>query len=50
MADKLMYIVNDDTQNYPLCRFELVQWLKRMNTQLNEVTNQISPTSAKILS
>ena len=24
MADKLMYIPNYDTQNYPFCRFKLV--------------------------
>ena len=24
MADTLMYIPNDDTQNYPLCRLQLV--------------------------
>ena len=34
MADKLIYISNDDLQNYPLHR------LKRLNTQLNEPTNK----------
>ena len=24
MADKLMYIPSDDTQNYPFCRLQLV--------------------------
>ena len=24
MADKLMYIPDDDTQNYPFCRLQLV--------------------------
>ncbi len=24
MADKFMYICNDDTQNYPFCRLHLV--------------------------
>ena len=24
MADKLMYIPNDDTQNYPFCSLQLV--------------------------
>ena len=24
MADKLMYIPNDDTQNYPFCNLQLV--------------------------
>ena len=34
MDDKLMYIHNDDTQNYPFCRLQLV--IERLNTQLNE--------------
>ena len=34
IADKLMYISNDDTQNYPISRLKLV-----------EVTNQKSPQS-----
>ena len=38
MADKLVYIFNDDTQNYPFCR--LHNWLKRFDTQLNEPTNE----------
>ena len=34
MADKFMYIPNDDTQNY---RFlDCIQWLKRLDPQLNE--------------
>ena len=37
MADKLMYIPNDDTKNYTFCRFKLV-----VETQLNEPTNQNS--------
>ena len=24
MGDKIMYIPNDDTQNYPFCKFQLV--------------------------
>ena len=24
MVDKLMYILNDDAQNYPFCRFQLL--------------------------
>ena len=37
MADKLIYIPNDDTHNYPLCRLQLVveAWL---NTQVDEPT------------
>ena len=27
MANKLMCILNDDTQNYPFCRLELVETL-----------------------
>ena len=38
IADKMMYIPIDD------------QWLKRMNTQLNEQTNQNSLESSKLLS
>ena len=34
MADLLMYFPNDDTQNYPFYRLQLV-----VNTQLNEPTN-----------
>ena len=26
MADKLMYIANDDTQNYPFCRIQFLVW------------------------
>ena len=33
MADKLMYIPYDDTQNYN-------EWLTRVDTQLNKPTNQ----------
>ena len=36
MADKLMYIPNDKTQTYLFN-----QWLKSLDTQLNEPTNQI---------
>ena len=37
-VDKLMYISNDDTQNYPLCKLQL--FVKNLDTQLNEPTNQ----------
>ena len=55
MADKIIYIPNDDTQNYPFP--ELNQWLKRLNTQLNKPTNQntlkvpkvVKPTNKKTL-
>ena len=48
MADKLMYITNDDTQNYPFCRLYSVT--KYLDTQLNESNNQNSiksPQSCK---
>ena len=45
MANKLLYIPNDVTQNIPLCRLQLV--LKRLDTQLNEPTNQNSIISCK---
>ena len=35
MADKLMYMPNNDTQKYTFCRLKLV-----VETQLNEPTNQ----------
>ena len=38
MADKLMYILNDEKQNYPFSRLQLVS--KRLNIQLNKPTNQ----------
>ncbi len=40
MADTLMCITNDDTQNYPFCRIQLV--VETLNTELNEPTNQNS--------
>ncbi len=48
MADKLMYITNDDTQNYNFRKKNLQ--LKRLNTKLNESTNQTSLKSLKLLS
>ena len=42
MANKLMYIPDDDTQNNLFCRLQLVVKLKRLDTQLNEPTNQNS--------
>ena len=36
MANKLMYIPNDDKQNYLLYNW----WLKRLYTNLNELPNQ----------
>ena len=47
MADILMYIPNEDTQNYSNY---LNNWLKRLDTQLNELINQNSMKSPKLLS
>ena len=46
MADKCMYIPNDDTHNYPFCRLKLRDW----NTHLNKPTdhNSASPKSCKL--
>ena len=38
MNDKCMNNLHADTQNYTICRLQLR--LKRLNTQLNEPTNQ----------
>ena len=48
MGDKLIYIPNDDTQNYSLCILQLV--MKRLDTQFNESTNQNSLKVSKYLS
>ena len=40
MAGKLMYIPNDYTQNNPSIDYN--QWLKRLDTRLNEQTNKNS--------
>ena len=40
MADKLMYISNDDAQNYPFFRLRLV--VEHLDTHLNESANQNS--------
>ena len=47
MTDKLMYIPHDDTQNYPVCRLQLV--VKRLNIQLNQ-RNKIPLKFKKLLS
>ena len=51
MDDKLMYIPNDDIQNYTFCRLELaIETFGHLN---NEPTNQIQVvelTNKKILS
>ena len=35
MANKIMYIPNDDTLNYPLCRLQY--WLKRLTLNLIKI-------------
>ena len=49
MADKLVNIPNDYTQNYTFCRFQSVQWLKRLETELNEPTNRNSSKVPKVI-
>ena len=39
MADNLIHIPDDDTKNYTLY-VSYNQWLKSLDTQLNELTNQ----------
>ena len=38
LADKLMHILNYNTQNYPFCRLQLR--LKNLDTYLNKPTNK----------
>ncbi len=50
IADKL--ISNDDTQNYPFCRLQIMVTI--LDTQLNKLTNQnsikvVKPTYRKTL-
>ena len=40
MADTVMYIPNDETQNYPFYKLQLVI-VKRLDTQFNKSTNQL---------
>ena len=47
MADKLTFIPNDDTLNYPFCRLKLV--VESLDTQLNEPTNQNSIKVPKVI-
>ena len=48
MADKLMYIPNDDKQNHPSEDYNY--WLKRFDAQVNESTNQNTIKSPKLFS
>ena len=47
MVYKLMYITNNDTQYYISVDYN--QWLKRLDTQLNELTNQNSIKVTKVV-
>ena len=47
MADKFMYIPNDDTQS--TLSVDEDKWLKRLNNQLNEPTNQNSIKVPKVV-
>ena len=47
MAEKFMYISNDDTQNYPSVDYN--KRLKRLKTQLNEPTNTIQYKVAEVV-
>ena len=43
MADNLLYIPNDDTQNYPFCRLQLV--VEILDTQLNKPSTKFNESS-----
>ncbi len=47
MVNKLIFIPNDDTQNFPFCRLIFVA--ETFNTQFNEATNQNLLKSKKLL-
>ena len=47
MADTLIYIPNDDTQNNLFCRLQLL--VETFDTQLNEPTNQYSMKVSKVV-
>ncbi len=49
MANKLMYILNDNTQNYLFCSLKLVAETFELNTQLNESTNQNSRLLSQLI-
>ena len=46
MVDKSINLPNDETQN---CLFFRLQWLKRLDTQRNEPTNQNLINVPKVL-
>ena len=51
MADKLMYIPNDDTRNFPFCRLKLVvetfghSTLSTNQSKFNKNFNVVEPTN-----
>ena len=47
MADKLLYIPNNDAQNH--IYLDYCYWLKRLDTQVNEPTKQNLIKSPKLL-
>ena len=58
MLDKLMHIPNDDTQNYPVCRLQLVvetfehstYWTNQpINQNSMKVLKVVKPTNKKML-
>ena len=56
MANKLIYIPNDDTQNYPLCRLKIVVETFEHPTELinqskfTEVPKVVEPTNKENVS
>ena len=44
-----MPIPNDNAQNHPFCRLQLVVELKRLDTKLNEPTNKNSIKVLKVV-
>ena len=49
MADKLMYIPNNDNQNYPFCRLQLKVKTLEINNHLTGLTNQNSTKVTKVV-
>ncbi len=47
MADKLMYITNDEYKITPSVDYN--KWIKRLDTQLNEPTNQNAIKDPKVV-
>ena len=49
MADKLMYIPNDDTHYYPLIRLHLVVKTFRHSSKFTQANKVAKPTNKKTL-